>query len=83
MCDLQKEVVSNGFAVPVSVEYSSYFSLQLQVYLTLQEKWGKDMSAYETVSMENCNYTAAPSVKSKQKLVFGGLGTGLNMTDAH
>lgn len=31
--------------------------------------------------MENWKYTAAPSVKSEQKLVFGGLGTGLDMTD--
>lgn len=39
-------------------------------------------SKHETVSKENCKYTAAPSVKSEQKLVFGSLGTGLNMTKA-
>lgn len=39
-------------------------------------------SIHETVSMENCKCAAAPSVKSEQKPVFGGLGTGLNMTKA-
>lgn len=39
-------------------------------------------SIHETVLMENCKYTAAPSVKSEQKLAFGGLGTWLNMTEA-
>ena len=39
-------------------------------------------SIHGTVSMENCTYAAAPSVKSDQKLVFGGLGTGFNMTKA-
>lgn len=40
------------------------------------------MRANMRLSKENCKYTAAPSVKSEQKLVFGSLGTGLNMTKA-
>ncbi len=41
MCDLRKRLVSNGFAMPVSVEYSSLFSLEAQVYLTLHENGGE------------------------------------------
>lgn len=83
MCDLQKKrLVSNGFAMPLSVEYSSLFPLEAQLYLTLHENGGQYKGIRETMLMENCKYTSVPSVKSEQKPVFGGLGTWLNMTKA-
>lgn len=44
---------------------------------------GRYASAHEAVSMENPKHTAAQSVKSEHRLVFGGLGTGLNMTKTY
>lgn len=37
---------------------------------------------HEAVSKANYKNTAAPSVKSEQKLVFGGLGSGLDKATA-
>lgn len=42
----------------------------------------RDESLHEAVSKANCKNTAAPSVKSEHKLVFGGLGSGLDKATA-
>lgn len=44
---------------------------------------GRYASAHEAEAMENPKHTAAQSVKSEHRLVFGGLGTGLNMTKTY